>query len=209
MNYRLYLITDSSLAQDTLFSNVVSAIRGGVTVVQYRNKTAPIKNIIDEAKRLKKITQAANVPLLINDRVDVALAVDADGVHVGQDDMSIRRVRTLLGAKKIIGVSVKTIEQARRAEKEGADYLGVGSVFATKTKKDAGEPIGLLMLKQIANSVTIPVIGIGGITKENATDVIAAGAKGVAVISAIMGKQDTEKEARELLSIVRAQSRTH
>ncbi len=208
MNYSLYLITDPLLAKGSLISTVKSAILGGVTMVQYRNKHAQTKTLIKEASMLRKITKEKRVPLIINDRVDVALAVDADGVHVGQDDMPINIARKLLGAKKIIGASVKTLKQAKQAEEEGADYLGVGSVFATKTKTDAGKPIGLERLKQIVSLVNIPVVGIGGIAKENAAEVIKAGAKGVAVASAIMGKENPQKEARELVNIVRAKSRT-
>lgn len=202
MNYNLCLITDPFLAKGLLNSIVALAIKGGVTIVQYRNKNATTKVMVEEAFQLRKITKAKNVSLIINDRVDVALAINADGVHLGQSDMPLVVARKLLGPKKIIGVSVKTIGQAKKAVEDGADYLGVGSVFRTQTKKDAGEPLGLQTLKKIIMAVKVPVIGIGGITKENAHEVIAAGAKGVAVVSAIMGKKNPEKEARELLQVI-------
>lgn len=203
MNYSLYLITDPHLAKDSFASIVESAIYGGVTMVQYRNKEALTKQMISEASILLKITKAAGIPLIINDRIDVALAVNADGVHVGQNDMPAVLARKLIGSKRILGVSVKTVEQAKQAEKDGADYLGVGDIFGTKTKADAGKPIGLGALKEVAQSVSIPVIGIGGITKENAAEVIKAGAKGIGVVSAIMGKQNPQKEAKELLQRIK------
>lgn len=202
MNYSLYLITDPHLAKNSLFSIVSQAISGGVTMVQYRNKNASTKVLTEEASRLQKLTAEAGTPLIINDRVDVALAVDADGVHLGQSDMPIAIARKLLGTKKIIGVSVKTVEQAKQAVKGGANYLGVGPIFKTQTKTDAGESLGTLIIEKIVQEIDIPVVGIGGITKENASEMIRAGAKGIAVVSAIMGKQNPEREAKELLQEV-------
>lgn len=202
MNYSLYLITDPHLAKDSLFSIVSQAISGGVTMVQYRNKKASTKVLTEEASRLQKLTAEAGTPLIINDRVDVVLATNADGVHLGQNDMPVAIARKLLGAKKIIGVSVKTVEQAKKAVLEGADYLGVGPVFKTQTKTDAGESLGVSVIEKIVQEIDIPVVGIGGITKENASEVIRVGAKGIAVVSAIMGKQNPEKEAKELLQEV-------
>jgi thiamine-phosphate pyrophosphorylase len=159
--------------------------------------------MIRVASRLHEITRAAGVPLIINDRLDVALAVDAEGAHVGQEDMPAAMARRIIGHGKLLGVSVKIVEEASRAVRDGADYLGAGDIFGTRSKRDAGEAIGLEMLKKITESVSIPVVGIGGITKANAGSVIESGADGIAVISAIFGKPDPEKEARELLNIVK------
>jgi len=203
IDYSLYVITDRKLASGSLEETVRKAIAGGATIVQYREKDAAASEMIEVAGRLHRITKAVGIPLIINDRLDVALAVDAEGVHVGQDDMNATYARKIIGDSKLLGVSVKTVKEALAAVREGADYLGVGDIFGTATKKDAGEPIGLKMLKKIADRVNIPVVGIGGITKVNAGSVMESGADGVAVISAIIGKPDPEKEARELMGIVR------
>ncbi len=203
IDYSLYVITDKKLVNGSIEEAVRRAIAGGATIVQYREKDANTAEMIRVACRLHRITKAASIPLIINDRLDVALAVDAEGVHVGQEDMDASVARKLIGDGKLLGVSVKTVNEALRAVNEGADYLGVGDIFGTTSKKDAGEPIGLKLLKKIADSVSIPVVGIGGITKANAGNVMESGADGIAVISAIIGKPDPEKEARELIEIVR------
>lgn len=203
IDYSLYLVTDKKLAGENPLTDIVaSAIAGGVTIVQYREKNASTGEMITESSSLHVVTKKAGVPLIINDRVDICLAIDAEGVHVGQSDMPVSLVRKLIGSEKIIGVSVKTVEEAMQAMQEGVDYISAGDIFGTTTKLDAGAPIGLERVKEIAQSVSIPFIGIGGITKENAASVLHVGANGIAVISAIIGKPNPEQEARELKNII-------
>ena len=199
INYSLYLITDKKLAgKHRLCEIVLAAIKGGVTIIQYREKNANTAQMVNEAGEIHKITKKFHIPLIINDRIDVALAIDAEGVHVGQDDMPALLARRLIGSEKILGVSVRTVSQAKNAVLTGADYLGIGDIFGSASKPDAGEPIGLETVYEITKTVAISTVGIGGITKKNADSVIAAGADGIAVISAITGKPDPEKEAKEL-----------
>jgi thiamine-phosphate diphosphorylase len=203
VDYSLYVITDAKLSRGRSHREVVeAALRGGATMVQYREKNASTRQMIEDALELRHLCRAHNAPFIVNDRVDVALAVDADGVHVGQDDMPASLARKMIGREKILGVSAENVEQARAAIVDGADYLGVGTLFATATKADAGEPIGLLGLEKIARVSTIPMVGIGGINLSNAASVIRAGAAGVAVISAIVSADDVERAARGLKRIV-------
>lgn len=201
INWSLYLITDRRIAGDGNIVDIVSAaIQGGVTVVQLRDKTATTHEMIELGRALNHMTQKAGIPLIINDRVDVALAIDADGVHVGPpDDMPASLARRLLGPDRIIGVSAESPAIALQAARDGADYVGVGDVFGTGSKADAGIPIGLSGLKAVAEVCPIPVVGIGGIHHGNAGDVIHAGADGVALISAIVGAGDPQAAAKELL----------
>jgi len=152
---------------------------------------------VETAEKIKELTEEADIPLIVNDRLDVALAVDADGVHVGQDDMPAALARQLMGGK-IVGVSATTVEEALQAQADGADYLGVGPIYPTGTKPDAVPPIGLEGLAQIVRAVEIPVVAIGGISEENAAEVIACGAEGVAVISAVVSAPDIAAAARHL-----------
>jgi len=204
VDWSVYVITDRKVAGNRSILDVVrAAIRGGATVVQLREKETTTRDMIEWGQALHEITAAAGIPLIVNDRVDVALAIDAEGVHVGQEDMPAAMARRLIGDDKLLGVSAETIEQAVQAERDGADYLGVGDIFGTPTKPDAGEPIGVEGLARIAAKVSIPIVGIGGITAENAGAVIQAGAQGVAVISAVVGAADPEAAARRLLQVVR------
>lgn len=204
----VYVITDRGIAGDRPIIDVVrAAIRGGATVIQMREKHASTREMVEMGRALRQITRDAGAPLIINDRIDVALALDADGVHLGQDDMRATDARRLLGPKQIIGVSADTIEDARAAEAVGATYLGVGDVYGTPAKADAGEVIGVERVREVAHAVSIPIIGIGGITAENAGPVIDAGAVGVAVISAVVGAADPEQAARALHNIVMARKR--
>lgn len=208
VDWSLYIITDARLSRGRSHMDIVrAAIQGGATVVQYREKEATTRRMVEEAREMRELCQEMGVPFIVNDRVDVALAVDADGVHLGVDDMPVPIARRLLGPGKLIGFSPETIEQARAAEAEGADYLGVGSVFGTSTKPDAGPPIGLSGLRRVIAAVSIPVVGIGGITAQNAPQVIQAGAAGVAVISAVVGVEDVETAARQLREIIEAGGR--
>lgn len=203
VDYSLYVLTDAQLARGRSHEEVVAAaLRGGATLVQYREKNATTRQMIVEAQRVRDLCRAYGVPLVINDRVDIALAIDADGVHVGPDDMPVALARKLLGRDKIVGASAGTIEEARAAIAAGADYLGVGAIFATRSKADAGEPIGLEGLAQIVRVSTIPIVGIAGINATNAASVIHAGATGIAVISAIVSAEDIEQATRELKTIV-------
>lgn len=185
----LYLVTDRGLAQGRSTVNVVrAAVRGGVTCVQLREKHCSAREFIAEARAVKELLDSleTRVPLIINDRIDVALAVDADGVHLGQSDMPLADARRLAGQSMIIGVSAESVEDAVRAEAEGADYLGVSPVFATPTKTDTAPPLGVDGVRSIRAAVSLPLVGIGGIHAGNAAAVIRAGANGVAVVSAIV-----------------------
>lgn len=203
LDLSVYAITDAKLARGRSHQQVIAAaIRGGATIVQYREKNASTRRMIDDAHALRDLCRANGVPFIVNDRVDVALAVDADGVHVGQDDMPASLARKLIGREKILGVSAENEEQARAAIADGADYVGAGAVFATATKADANQPIEIAGLLKIARVCTLPMVGIGGINSSNAASVIRAGAAGVAVISAIVSADDVERATRELRRVV-------
>lgn len=195
----LYAVTDRRWLADgeTLYQVVEQAIDGGVTFVQLREKELAEDLFLEEAKEVKKLCNARKIPFVINDSVDIALAMDADGVHVGQSDMEAGDVRKKLGPDKIIGVSAQTVEQAKLAEAHGADYLGVGAVFATGSKDDAVE-VGPQTLRDICQAVSIPVIAIGGISKDNVSQLTGSGICGIAVISAIFAQKDVKAASKEL-----------
>lgn len=198
----LYAVTDRHwLNGRTLHSVVKESLDGGVTFVQLREKQLDEAHFMEEAKDLQVLCKEYNVPFIINDNVDIALAMDADGVHVGQSDMEAGDVRAKLGPDKIIGVSAQTVEQAILAEKHGADYLGVGAVFQTGTKTDARE-VEHSVLKEICTKVDIPVVAIGGITQDNVKELSGSGINGVAVISAIFAQKDIETATAKLKSCV-------
>ena len=196
----LYLVTDKSDDVEKFLNTIEEAIKGGVTVVQIREKTAETLDFYNLALKVKEITTKYNVPLIINDRVDVALAIDADGVHVGQSDMPCDVTRRLIGEDKILGVSAATIEEAQKAQKDGADYIGAGAVFPTATKDDAPK-ITKKDLKEVVDSIDIPVVAIGGINHDNASKLIDTGIAGLSVVSAIMSSDDPKKSSEELLKI--------
>ena len=198
LDLSLYLVTDNSDDVERFLNTIEEAIKGGTTVVQIREKTAETLDFYNLALKVKDITTKYNVPLIINDRVDVALAIDADGVHVGQSDMPCDVTRKLIGEDKILGVSAATIEEARKAEKDGADYIGTGAVFPTQTKDDAPK-ITKDDLKEIVESIDIPVVAIGGITLENAHELNDTGIAGLSVVSAIMSSDNPKKSSEELL----------
>ena len=196
----LYAVTDRSwLNGRTLYEQVEEALKGGVTFVQLREKNLDDTAFLQEAKEIKELCARYNVPFVINDNVDIAAEIDADGVHVGQSDMEAGDVRRKLGPDKIIGVSAQTVEQALKAQAHGADYLGVGAVFPTGSKADAVE-VSHDTVRAICRAVDIPVIAIGGITRENVIELKGTGICGIAVISAIFGQQDIEEAARTLKS---------
>ena len=200
MDYTLYLCTDRRLmTTDTIEEAVELAIQGGVTVVQLREKECTSREFYQIAKDVKAITDAYEVPLLINDRLDIALAVRADGVHLGQSDIPIHVARDVLGPDKIVGATANTLAKAEEAWKSGADYLGVGDVFGTSTKTDTTH-VTLEELKAIKESVEIPVIAIGGVNAENIASLRETGVDGVAVISAIIGQKDITAAAEKLIS---------
>ncbi len=197
--YSLYLVTDRSLSCGrTTVEIVEAAITGGVCCVQLREKNLGTREMVEEAKALMALLKPRNIPLIVNDRVDVALAADADGVHLGQSDMHISDARALVGPGKLIGISAETQEDAIRAEREGADYIGVSPVYSTATKTDIAKPLGLEGVREMRRNVTIPLVGIGGISEKNAADVMRSGADGVAVVSAIVSAACPESSARRI-----------
>lgn len=199
----LYAVTDRSwLGDSSLYDQVESAIEGGATFIQLREKNLDEADFLSGAKEIQKLCREYKVPFVINDNVEIAAQIDADGVHVGQSDMEAGDVRKRLGPDKIIGVSAQTVEQALKAQEHGADYLGVGAVFPTGSKADATE-VSHQTLKEICEAVDIPVIAIGGITKENVSELKESGICGIAVISAIFAQKDIRKAATELKQRVR------
>lgn len=198
----LYAVTDRTWVEDTtLMDQVKEALEGGITFLQLREKHLSKEEFIKEAREMKELSKEYKVPFVINDNIEVALAVDADGVHIGQDDMSVEEARKLLGEDKIIGVSAHNVEEAIKAQKGGADYLGVGAVCATSTKKDANV-VSKEEIKKICHTVEIPVVAIGGIKKENIKTLEGTDVDGVAVVSAIFAAKDIKKDTKQLRSLV-------
>lgn len=194
----VYAVTDRSwLNGESLYSQVEKALKGGATFIQLREKELDEEHFLKEAVEIKELCKRYQVPFVINDNVEIALKMDADGVHVGQSDMEAGSVRARLGKDKIIGVSAQTVEQALLAEEHGADYIGVGAVFPTGTKLDAVE-VGYDRLREICNAVHIPVVAIGGITRDNIIQLKGSGVSGVAIVSAIFASKDIEAATKEL-----------
>ena len=201
IDYSVYLVTDRRNKTDEEFLNIIEeAIKGGTTVVQLREKTASTKEFYDLALRVKEITSRYGVPLLINDRIDIALAIDSEGVHIGQDDMPADIAREIIGEDKILGVSASTVEEAKKAENDSADYIGSGAVFPTATKDDA-DSVSKEELKEIVDSIDIAVVAIGGITVENASSLKDSGIAGFSVVSAIMSAEDPKEASKKLKEI--------
>jgi thiamine-phosphate pyrophosphorylase len=202
-NPTLYLVTDPDLSLGRPEDEIVRrAVAAGVTMVQYRDKDAPTRKMVEKARALTAICEENGVALIVNDRLDVALAGGAHGVHLGQDDMLLSDARRIAGQDLIIGVSVTTGEEVSQAVEGGADYLAANGVFPTATKTDLGEPLGLDGVKILASLSDLPIVAIGGINTENTTDVIRAGAAGVAVVSFIVSAEDIEGRCRELLKAI-------
>jgi len=194
VDYTLYLVTDSCILKGRdIFVAVEDAIKGGVSLVQLREKEISSLDFYHMALKMKALTRCYKVPLIINDRLDIAIAIDADGLHVGQDDLPVDVARRLLGKDKILGYSVSNIDEAVYGEKNGANYLGAGPIYPTGTKLDAVSPIGIDNLKRIVESVSIPVVAIGGIGITNIHEVSQSGADGASLISAILGKDDIQE----------------
>lgn len=199
VDYSLYLVTDRKLSRGRKAVDIVrEAVAGGVTCVQLREKTGSAMEFIEEARAVQTALRGTGVPLIVNDRVDIALAVGAEGVHLGQQDMAIADARRLGPPSWIIGVSAESLADAVRAEQEGADYIGVSPVFATPTKTDHAPPLGLEGLRAIRTAVNLPLVAIGGIQLKNARDVIRAGADGLAVVSAIVSADSPRAAAAAL-----------
>ena len=197
--FDLYVITDAGLTPGRSHADIArAALAGGADAVQLRDKSATAQNLCLLVTEIQPIARKFGAVLLVNDRVDVALVAGADGAHVGQEDLPAREARRLLPPPSVLGVSAGTVEEARKAARAGADYIGVGPVFPTPTKPDAGEPIGVEGLARVARAVEVPVVAIGGITLENVTAVIEAGASGAAVVSAVVSAQDMAQAARAL-----------
>ena len=199
---KLYAVTDRSwLGSETLYEQVEEALKGGVTLVQLREKNLDEASFEKEGLELLELCHRYHVPLIINDNVELAKKINADGVHIGQSDMEMKNARALLGADKIIGVTAKTVAQAKAAEAAGADYLGSGAVFGTSTKADA-KPMELSLFQQICENVNIPVVAIGGINAENVLALKGRKMAGVAVVSGIFACENIENGTRELLGKV-------
>jgi len=206
MEFGTYLVTQASLSAGRSTPEVVAAaVEAGVDIVQVREKDTPARERLKLARGVREQTRAAGVPMVVNDRVDIAAAADADGVHLGDDDLPVPAAREQLGEDALIGRSVSTPEAAREAEAAGADYLGVGAVYATGSKADIGDEeydIGLEPVREIDEAVDIPFVGIGGVTPENAAEVVGAGADGVAVITAITAAGDPGRATQQLEAAV-------
>lgn len=198
----LYAVTDSKWTGElSLQEQVKQAIDGGITFLQLREKNLEYDKFLQEAIEIKRLTDKANIPFVIDDNVKLAIECNADGVHVGQSDMAAQDVRKLIGPDKILGVSAHTVEEAILAEKQGADYLGVGAVFSTSTKLDAND-VSYDTLQKICESVSIPVVAIGGITKDNISKLQGSGIDGVAIVSAIFAEKNILEATNQLKNVV-------
>jgi len=203
VDYSLYLVTDRDILVDTdIYTEVEEAIKGGVTLVQIREKKVGTLEFYNLAVKIKIITDKYKIPLIINDRLDIAQAIDAAGVHLGQNDMPADIARRILGENKIIGVSTTTLEEAQKAERQGADYVGVGAMFPTTSKDDASA-VSVKCLKEIKEGISIPVVAIGGINEKNVALLKPANIDGIAVISAILGRESVKIAAEKLGALIK------
>ena len=203
IDYSLYLVTDRGLARGRSTIDIVkSAVEGGVTCVQLREKDCSTREFIEQALAIKHFLETRQVPLIINDRLDVALAVAADGVHLGQSDIQLETARKITGPSMLIGISAESVKDAVEAETGGADYLGVSPIYDTPTKDDTAPALGLKGLQEIRNRVKIPLVGIGGLNKSNAAEAIRNGADGIAVVSAIVSADDPAAAAMNLKQLI-------
>ncbi|MED3909078.1 thiamine phosphate synthase [Peribacillus simplex] len=198
----LYLVTEESIALEKLTKIIAESVSGGVSIVQLREKNNSSLSFYKKASALKQLLNELSIPLIINDRVDIALAVAADGIHIGQDDLPLPVVKQMVPEDMIVGVSVSTLEEALEAERNGADYIGVGSVFPTKTKQDA-TLMAIGDLEEICRSVSIPAVAIGGITADNISALSNSGLSGTAVVSAIMNADSPKTASESLLKIIK------
>lgn len=205
LDLSLYLVTNNSEDEEKFLNIIEESLKGGVSVVQLREKKAETLDFYNLALKVKEITQKYNVPLIINDRIDIALAIDADGVHVGQSDMPAKTARSMIGEDKILGVSAANIKEAKKAQRDSADYIGVGAVYPTNTKDDATS-VPKKELKEIVKSVDIPVVAIGGITQENAHELNDCEIDGLSVVSAIMEAENPKIASENLLKEFKAKN---
>lgn len=205
LDLSLYLVTNNSEDEEKFLNIIEESLKGGVSVVQLREKKAETLDLYNLALKVKEITQKYNVPLIINDRIDIALAIDADGVHVGQSDMPAKTARSMIGEDKILGVSAANIKEAKKAQRDSADYIGVGAVYPTNTKDDATS-VPKKELKEIVKSVDIPVVAIGGITQENVHELNDCGIDGLSVVSAIMEAKNPKIASKNLLKEFKAKN---
>ena len=197
-----YLVTDSNLSKNGTLNDVEQALKAGCTIIQYREKNKSKKELINEALIIKKMCED-NALFLINDMVDIAMALDADGIHIGHNDMPYEIARKLLGDHKIIGLTVHNVKEAAQAETIGADYIGLSPIFETSTKKDAGKACGTTMIREVRKNVRLPIVAIGGITKSNVHEVIEAGSDAAAVISAVVGADNVYRETMDFIKIIK------
>jgi thiamine-phosphate pyrophosphorylase len=205
MDYGLYVVTDEKLSKGLTHVQIARrAIAGGADVIQLRDKTCDCVYFRSCAEEIRHIARDAGIPLIVNDRLDVALQSGADGVHLGQGDTPLKFARRVAPKDFIIGISAGTLQEALDAERDGADYIGLGPVFPTASKDDAGKACGLELLREVKSRVSVPVVAIGGIGHRNAAEVISAGADGLAVISAVVSQDDITAAARDLKAIIRA-----
>ena len=206
IDYSLYLVTNRALSLGRSNLEVIrAAVQGGVTVVQLRDKEATTKDFYEEGLKIKDFLELNRIPLIINDRIDIVLALEADGVHLGQDDMPVNIARKILGSDKVIGASVFTPDEAKEAESQGADYLGLSPIFVTGTKPELTEQIGIEGIPPIRSSVRISVLGIGSMNQANAYEAVKAGLDGVAVVSAICSQKDPKAAAEAIKAeVIRA-----
>jgi thiamine-phosphate pyrophosphorylase len=203
IDFKLYLITDRKQTRMPLPDAVRLALRGGVRTIQLREKDLPIRELLAVAQKLRNTTREFGAKLFINDRVDVAVAVDADGVHLGHESIPPEAVRRIVGRKMLIGVSTHTIAETRAAESGGADFITFGPIFPTPSKMKYGAPVGTDALAELKNNVRLPVFGLGGIKAENIGEVLGAGADGIAMISAIFAAGDIEKAAKDIMETMK------
>lgn len=196
-NLGLYFITDSTITKTPVISQVKQAIDGGIKIIQYREKNLPTLEMYNQAKEIRKLTKNKAI-FVVNDRIDICLAVNADGVHLGKDDIPYSEARKLL-KDKIIGLSTHNIQEALHAEKLGADYISIGPIFATNTKPNHQKPVGIKTIKELSKKIKFPFVAIGGINGNNIKDVVNAGAKNVAMISALVTKKDIANEIKKFI----------
>jgi len=202
VDYSLYVVTESSLKREELIEKVAQVVKGKASMIQLREKELSSREFLARALELKRIIPSY-IPFIINDRIDIALACNASGVHLGQGDLPLSSARKILGEDRIIGISTHTLEEAKEAEREGADYIGIGPIFATSTKKDIPPPLGTEIISRIKKEIKIPVVAIGGISQDNISQVLQAGADGVAIVSAIFSQDNILEATKALRKIIR------
>ena len=197
-----YFVTDSELSKNDIFSDVKSALKAGCKIIQYREKNKNTKEMIEEVKQLKQLCKGKAI-FLVNDRVDIALATDADGVHIGQEDIPFQIAKMLLGRYKIIGLTVHNLKEAKKAEKLGVSYIGLAPIFKTDTKEDARDPIGTKMIETVRKEVNLPIVAVGGINKDNLKEVVESGADSVVSIYAVLNSNDIYNKVMEFIKIIK------